>query len=70
VIIVGLPDVDGNLIIVGRSTVLSRAEPESLGKVLRSLSNPHRWQSGSVWVTSVVTIRSTSLRSSPWLSLK
>ena len=39
-IIVGLPDVDGNLIIVGRSTVLSRAEPESLGKVLRSLSKP------------------------------
>jgi ATP-dependent DNA ligase len=43
VVVAGLPDADGNLIIVGRTTALNRAQSDSLGKVLRSPSQPHPW---------------------------
>jgi hypothetical protein len=50
VIIAGLPDVDSNLIIEGRTTALNRSQSESLWKVLRS-PHPHAWPQwiGSGW---------------------
>jgi hypothetical protein len=51
VIIAGLPDVDGSLTIVERTTALNRSQSESLWKVLRSSSHPHAWPQwiGSGW---------------------
>ena len=43
VVFAGLPGTDRQLVIVGRTTVLSSAQSHSLGQVLRPPTEPHPW---------------------------